>query len=342
MHNFFFSLKYYFRGFAFFVLTSILSITISCKKEPRKKDLVYDYHDISITGADTIYSITFPDPLCGYAITNVGFYKTLNAGESWTAIDQTNEGFIQFHNRYYGVLPNGRMTIDGGLNWTQDAPYKFACMTEKGTVIALKMLSLDFSLMYETDPFDTIFHFIDTVAYYGINKTVDKVVSRIESHMGYIVIIPKEVSASDPFMGISHEGDRYFTLFKDWTHVERPVDICTGKYGYFHICGGDGYLGTVQLEVPETGYNFILYPDRDYFLHEFNYYSIDYFDDFQVAVGQHSIATNKEIKEEGMWYKELLNKEKEPFTETFYLLDIINRNTLVTAGTGGKIYYGTF
>lgn len=97
-------------------------------KKINNKLPVYNYHEISAPNSDTVLSISFPDLYCGYVITNAGFFKTINTGQNWTFfLDQTNQGIIQFHNRNFGVLPNGLITTDGGLTWMVNAPFEHAC-----------------------------------------------------------------------------------------------------------------------------------------------------------------------------------------------------------------------
>ncbi|MBK9593643.1 MAG: hypothetical protein IPO32_19825 [Crocinitomicaceae bacterium] len=321
------------------LIFTVCHVLSSCKKINNKLP-VYKYHEISAPNSDTVLSISFPDLYCGYVITNAGFFKTMNAGQNWTFLDQTNQGIIQFHNRNFGVLPNGRITTDGGLTWTVNAPFEYACMTAEGKVIALDKLSKDYSLMYETDPLDTVFHFIDTIGYYGLNSVVAPKVSRIESHMGYMIIIPLDI-AYDPIIGYSYNTPGYFQLINDWTDAEKPVDICSG-FGEFKTCGGQGYIGSVNLPENENEANALVYPNRNYHAHKNDYYAIDRFEDFYIAVGRNSIVTTKEFKKEGNTFKEVLDADKNPFNETFYIVDIIDQNTFVVAASGGKIYYGTF
>tara|TARA_B100000809_G_C14753830_1_gene393172 strand:- start:190 stop:396 length:207 start_codon:yes stop_codon:yes gene_type:complete len=64
-----------------YVILLILSFS-SCSKHVAEETFVFDYQDISIPDVDSVYSVSFPTITIGFAVTNIGLYKTIDKGKT--------------------------------------------------------------------------------------------------------------------------------------------------------------------------------------------------------------------------------------------------------------------
>ena len=120
-----------------YVILVIISFT-ACSKYVTDETFVFDYVDISIPNVDSIYSVSFPSNQIGFAVTNLGLYKTVDRGNSWELNLMVNKGDVHFSSNQFGVVSPRYYTEDGGDTWV-DVGYNSdgLAITESNDLISM-------------------------------------------------------------------------------------------------------------------------------------------------------------------------------------------------------------
>ena len=308
-----------------FFIAMLILLQTSCEKMVTEQGLVFDYEHISIPAVENINAVSFPTKTTGYASTSSGLYKTEDSGRTWTLIHPTTPKHIHFHTVDFGITDRGSYTFDGGLTWENfGVSCKGATISEKGEIVLLTKQAVNVSAVWKAEPFETELQFIDYLV--GIYF----------SDVEY----GQAVNGSAYFYSSGNDGDLIGMNLS--TGAQRTIYIGYKMNAFCllpdeaMVCGQDGNIarGSITKDYSDV--------ERRYHEHNYEYLAMDAKDGVFVAVGFHSIASNKklEIDSYSANINEVLDIHESSFNETFKLVDVIDANNMVIVTSTNRIYIG--
>jgi hypothetical protein len=110
------------------------------------------------------------------------------------------------------------------------------------------------------------------------------------------------------------------------TYQEFPTDVYFNN-GKGALTGGNGYIG----------YTFLSSFDRNYYVHTWDYNSIDGYESLIVAVGENTIASNTDLDNDEDW-NEVFDMERNGFKKTFLKVKFFNSPTFYIGGKNGLLW----
>jgi len=217
--------------------------------------------------------------------------------------------------------------LDGGETWVDlGSDFNGIAITESNDLIAMKKVNYTTLFFWKKGEENSVF---SPYTYYYITGFHDP--KEFKCYGEYLYMFPKD-HENDVFAIHLTEPTKYFSIIEGANHSTDLV--VTPDRIYLSGVNGEVSYGDIP------GDNFA-YVDRQYYVHTHNYYAIDYYGDYIIAVGDNSIVTNKKSDYESSTFKEVYQKSENGFRDTFYLIDIIDHENVVIVAKGAKILIGT-
>jgi|SRR6478609_264126 len=316
-----------------FPLALILFASGSCKK--RVVDIIPESEvekDMSIPGAGNIKFFAQPSDLVVLAASDTNFiYRSIDGGVTWQKViisPNTNyrcQGLDMVDANKGVCLVDGDLyyTTNGGATWTASTgiPYNVVYVgirRDNNTIIALVMNYYDCDIYRSTNNGASFSYYDD---FYIVNG--DFVTAKVCSSK--VFLISKDSYYYDKIYGYDFTtAKEIFLKLGDYAQGD-PNDLYVDDLNSGVMVGNGGNIMTKGY----SGYN------RDYYMHGLTYNHVDQRGNRIVAVGYHTMTTNRPQGEEN--WSEIWHKGNS-YVHTFYRVKVIDDNHFLVSGDNGLLW----
>lgn len=301
-----------------------LSLTACEPKIVEVIPIVVIEEDLSIPGAGDIHHFTFIEPQIGFAAGKGPWvYRTTDGGATWQSIQVAEHGNVQqlgFFNATQGICQvNGFIyrTQDGGLTWSDRSLWQvdYVGVTPQGLGVEVDCFNFDCEVSISTNQGEWFLP-IGSVSLHWES------LHRIFLYDSLIVINNEDGYVPDFAFGLN--------LYSRES-VQFPGSFGTPNDLYL----SDSYMVTVEKDGFISGLEGN--PRREYFRHNLEYHAVDGMGGRVICVGDHTIAANVDIGEEGIWH-ELFLAETNGFNNIFYNVQMLTDSTFLVSGDQGLLW----
>jgi hypothetical protein len=314
----------------------ILVLFYSCKKKIIEIIPVIEYEDISIPKGGDIKYFSFPTENVGYAADSSKLFKTINGGASWTTLNLSNITSLEFTDDHSGwCTSNGDayQTLDGGETWAMKIEGDFLDISENGSIVVADCHFPFCNILVSTDNGNS-FQYKGNLSYNYYSGGITKF--KVFGNRAFIVDHENYTDGEIDCLELV-DSTRFYLKVDDVNVSENINDIYIDGANSC-VVGGQGYIGPMSFE----GYNaysnrYYMSFGRLYYGHTYQYNSIDGYAGLLVAVGDHTIASNIDIKNDEKW-NEVFDKNRNGFEQTFYKIRFFSKETFFVSGKNGLLW----
>ena len=314
----------HFRSYFILLVTLFLS---SCEDEVVKQIAVITIEkDMSFNSMGDIKSISFPTEKVGYVGSDTNFIlKTINGGNSWKEIHFEGYGdcnAIEFQDKDNGMVLMGGtvyVTHDGGYFWSSKTTGDFIGITDEGLWVVGEDHGSEFEVKTSNNSGSFFTSYTKWYVNYGFSsgKVVDSK-----------VIVFKDESSGDLITGVDLITGKSFYLNSEELIFSEAIHDA-------YIYNSSSVLIGLEGLLMSSGNSYNYYSKS--YLHLYNYYSIDGFEDRSMCVGDSTISSNFN-RDNGEEWQEVFDSNGNGFKTTFYKVKFTDRETIYLGGKDGLLY----